>query len=94
MTISRDGDVIRLQGVCRVEDAEPLTALLQSVCDSTLDLSTCEGLHAAVVQAILAFRPKIIGLPDDTFLRDWLVPALGGADRPDPELMTTPITAA
>jgi hypothetical protein len=79
MTILKDGSVIRLRGVCRVEDAEPLTALLQGVSDSTLDLSACEGAHAAVIQAILAFSPKIIGVPDDPFLRDLLLPALIGA---------------
>jgi hypothetical protein len=76
VTVSRDGSTICLQGVCRVEDAEPLTALLQGISDSTLDLSACEGLHAAVVQAILAFHPTIIGLPDNAFLRDWLLPAM------------------
>ncbi len=83
MTVSRDGSVIRLQGICRVEDAEPLTALLQGVSDSTLDLSTCEGVHAAVVQAILAFRPEIVGVPDDPFLRDRLLPALIGGRSAD-----------
>lgn len=78
MTVSRDGSTIRLQGVCRVEDAEPLTALLQDISDSTLDVSACKGLHAAVVQAVLAFRPKIVGIPDDPFLRDRLLPALTG----------------
>jgi hypothetical protein len=76
MTVSRDESIISLQGVCRVEDAEPLTALLQDISDSTLDLSACEGLHAAVVQAILAFHPRITGLPGDAFLRDWLLPAM------------------
>lgn len=83
MTVLRDGSIIRLEGVCRVEDAEPLTALLQGVSDSTLDLSTCEGLHAAVVQAILAFRPVTIGVPDDPFLRDRLLPALIGGRAVD-----------
>ena len=78
MTIVRDGPVVRLQGICRVEDAEPLTALLQGASASTLDLAACEGLHGAVIQAILAFRPKIIGVPDDPFLRDVLLPALIG----------------
>lgn len=78
MTVLREGPAIRLTGVCRVEDAEPLTALLQGVSDSTLDLSACEGLHAAVIQAILAFRPRIVGAPDDPFLRDRLLPALIG----------------
>jgi hypothetical protein len=78
MTVLRDGDRIRLSGLCRVEDAEPLTALLQGFEDSTLDLSACEGLHAAVAQAILAFRPKIVGTPGDVFLRDRLLSALAG----------------
>lgn len=76
MTVSRDGSIIRLAGVCRVEDAEPLTALLQGISDSTLDISACDGLHAAVFQAILAFRPKIVGVPVDPFLRERLLPAL------------------
>jgi hypothetical protein len=76
MTVTRDGDIVRLTGLCRVEDAEPLTALLQRFEDSTLDLSACEGLHAAIVQVILAFRPKIVGAPDNVFLRDRLLPAL------------------
>jgi hypothetical protein len=76
LTVSRAGSTIRLVGMCRVEDAEPLTALLQSISDSTLDLSACEGLHAAVVQAVLAFHPKIIAVPNNAFLRDWLLPAL------------------
>ena len=84
MTVSRDGSIIRLAGVCRVEDAEPLAALLEGICDSTLDLSACKGLHAAVVQAILAFRPKIVGTPDDLFLRDRLLPALIGERSPEP----------
>jgi hypothetical protein len=78
MTVVRDGDLVRLVGLCRVEDAEPLTALLQGAFDSTLDLSACEGLHAAVLQAILAFRPKLVGVPGDAFLRDHLLPAIAG----------------
>lgn len=79
MTVSREGSTIRLERVCRVEDAEPLTALLQGISDSTLDLSSCKGLHAAVVQAILAFGPNIVGVPDEPFLRDRLLPVLVGA---------------
>ncbi len=76
MSVVRDGDHVRLVGLCRVEDAEPLAALLQGFSHSTLDLSACEGLHAAVLQAILAFRPELIGVPNDVFLRDRLLPAV------------------
>jgi hypothetical protein len=82
MTVIRDGEVVRLVGLCRVEDAEPLTALLQGICDSTLDLSACEGLHAAVLQAILAFRPTIVGSPDVPFLKDRLLPAVASERQP------------
>jgi hypothetical protein len=78
MTVIRDGEVVRLVGLCRVEDAEPLTVLLQGFSNSTLDLSACESLHAAVLQAILVFRPKLIGVPDVPFLRDRLLPAILG----------------
>ena len=83
MTVIRDGDVVRLVGLCRVEDAEPLTALLQGVSDSSLDLSACEGLHAAVLQAILAFRPEIVGSPENLFLRDRLLPAIASERQSD-----------
>ncbi len=83
MTVIRDGDVVRLEGLCRVEDAEPLTALLQDSSDFTLDLSACEGLHAAVLQAILAFRPALVGSPDDAFLKDRLLPAIASERQSD-----------
>ncbi len=77
MSVARDGDVIVLSGPCRVEDAEPLTALMQDAPQACLDLSACEGLHAAVVQTILAFRPQIKGVARDPFVALWLSPLLG-----------------
>jgi hypothetical protein len=77
VTVTRDGDLIRLTGRCRVEDAEPLTVLLQAAPDATLEISGCEVLHAAVVQAILAFRPQLKGVSVDPFISRWLSPRLG-----------------
>lgn len=79
MTILLDDTIIRLQGVCRVEEAETLTALLQGNPGAGVDLSACTGLHAAVLQVMLAFGPAVFGEPDDTFLRS-LLPSL--AARP------------
>lgn len=76
MSVRADGDVILIEGYCRVEDAEGLTALLQGFEKRTVDLSACEGLHAAAVQAILAFRCDIVGKPTDLFLSNLLKPAL------------------
>lgn len=76
MNITRDGDIIVLHGHCRVEDAEPLAALLQEVSSVTIDVSACESLHSAVVQAILAFGVPVVGRPADPFLASLLIPAM------------------
>ncbi len=78
MTVSEDGAVIRLQGQCRVEDAEVVTALLLNRSEPLVDLSGCESMHAAVFQVLLAFRPRIVGRPENAFIRDRLLPALAG----------------
>jgi hypothetical protein len=84
VSMVQEGSVIRLEGLCRVEDAELLTALLQRMPGSTVDLARCEGLHGAVVQAILAFGPPLTGIPAGPVLRDLLVPALAGERQPFP----------
>jgi hypothetical protein len=80
MTVRRDGDVIRLEGDCPVEDAETLAALLEGSIGRAVDLSQCRAAHSAVVQALLRFRSKLQGTPESSFLREVIVPALR-ADR-------------
>jgi hypothetical protein len=82
MSVAQEGSILYLEGPCRVEDAETLTALLQRMPGSTVDLTRCQGLHAAVVQAILAFAPPLTGEPAEPFLRDLLLPALAGERQP------------
>ena len=76
MTVRLDGNLIRLEGPCRVEEAEVLVGLLQAEVRA-VDVSRCQALHSAVAQVLLAFAPPLIGEPDDPFLRDLLLPALG-----------------
>lgn len=76
MSFRQVGDVIHIEGHCRVEDAETLVALLQKSRNLTIDVSTCESLHAAVVQTILAFECPVVGAPTDGFLHKLLSPAL------------------
>jgi hypothetical protein len=67
-----DRGVILLTGICPIEDAE---ALLQRLCDkpdATVDWSGCEQAHAAVIQVLLAARPRLVGSPTDAFLREHL----------------------
>ncbi|MGV8928378.1 MAG: hypothetical protein ACOH1E_01380 [Brevundimonas sp.] len=76
MTIAVDDTRIRIEGVARVEDAEPLAAALQTASLRPIDLSACTEIHAAVLQALLVFRPAVIGLQDNVALGAWLAPLL------------------
>jgi hypothetical protein len=78
MTVTAVGHQIRISGVGRVEDAENLVAFLQADNRYVVDLAEAEVLHTAVVQVLLAFRPGLIGLPDDPFFRAWIMPGLTG----------------
>jgi hypothetical protein len=80
MTVRLDGEVIRLEGECRLEEAESLVALLCEGSARTVDLSTCQGLHGAVLQVLLKFIPPVIGEPQDAFLRKFVAPGLRQTD--------------
>ena len=71
MSVTLEDDVVRLSGDCRVEEAEPLTGLLQAG-RRAVDLSQCRQAHSAVIQVLLAFRPAIAAEPADPWLRDIL----------------------
>ena len=78
MSVRLDGNVIIVEGPCRVEDAEPLLGWLQADRGRTVDLAGAEHLHAAVLQVLMALRPTTRGTAGDAFLRDWITPALMG----------------
>ena len=74
MTVRLDGDVIRLEGDCHVEQAEHLVQLLEATPGRTVDIALCRHLHAALAQVLLVFRPSVTGRPADPFLRDLIAP--------------------
>ncbi len=76
MSVCMEGAVIRLIGDCRVEDAEPLLAALRTDDARALDLKDCIWIHSAVLQVILAFRPTIAAPCQQSFIADWIFPAL------------------
>ena len=79
MTIRTVETMIHLEGVCGVEEAETLAALLEEDRAWEIDLSGCHHMHAALVQALLVFRPTLRGLPEDVFMKGHLYPALAFA---------------
>ncbi len=70
MTVNvSDAGVIRLEGVCPIEDAEALLRRLTDDREASVDWSACERAHTAVAQVLLAVRPTMLGTPRDPFLR-------------------------
>ena len=64
------------EGVCTVEEALPLLEFLQSHRTARIGLDSCTHLHTAILQVLLAVRPPIAALPQETFLARWLSPML------------------
>jgi hypothetical protein len=77
MTVRRgDNGAIVLDGVCPVEDAEPLLQMLQTMPAAEVDLRQCRQLHTAVLQLILASGRALIGPCGDAWIAQWLLPKL------------------
>ncbi len=74
-----------LDGHCTVEEAHYLATWLAAEPDRKLDLSACTGLHAAVLQCLMALRPAVVAAPADTTLARWLAPVIAlPSDSPKP----------
>lgn len=74
MTVARKHTgTITLTGTCPVEDAEPLLQLLQTFPSAVLDWTQCTELHTAVLQLILAGRPRLIGPCGDPWVAQWVM---------------------
>ncbi len=93
MTVTLADETIRISGAGRIEDAETLVALLQANKRRVVDLAEAAVLHTAVVQVLLAFRPRLAGLPEDPFFRTWLLPGLIEASADPAIVMTSAVVA-
>lgn len=79
MTVTLDGDYIRLIGDCPVEDAEPLLAHLSAGAEAVVDLRQSGHLHTALIQVLFARKAKVLGPSGDIFLQTWLLPLFADA---------------
>jgi hypothetical protein len=83
MTVAMAADgTIRLEGVCPVGDAEPLLRLVTSNRDAMVDWRRCEEAHTAVIQILLATKPKLLGPPANAFLRSRIAPLMSDMHSP------------
>lgn len=67
-----------MEGACTVEEALPLLEFLQEHRQAKVGMRGCTHVHSAVLQVLMALRPKIGTLPEEAFLRRWVAPLLGG----------------
>ena len=77
MTVHRREDgVIVLEGLCAVEDAEPLLQLLQVTPGVVCDWTRCHQLHTAVVQVLLTAGASLTGPCGDAWIEQWMEPEI------------------
>jgi hypothetical protein len=57
-----------LEGHVTVDDAQGLAEWLARQAAPAVHLGKCEHLHGAVLQVLLAFRPKLAAAPADPWL--------------------------
>jgi len=77
MTVRRsDAGAIILDGICSVEDAEPLLQLLQGTPAATVDWAACRQMHTAVLQVILASGIAPTGACGDAWVAQWVAPEI------------------
>jgi hypothetical protein len=80
VTVRQDG-VIELSGRCGVEDAEALQRHILVAGGSAIEWADCEQLHAAVLQVLLAAKPRLQGVPSSSFLAIHVAPLLRSQAR-------------
>jgi hypothetical protein len=72
----RADETIALEGLCPSEDAEALLQLLTASPTALVDWRGCESAHTAVIQVLLAAKPRLQGPPMGAFLNEWVAPLL------------------
>ena len=76
---------VSLQGVCTVEDAEPLLQWLLAHPGGKVQMKECVNLHSAVLQTLLVGQAQCLGRPEDAGLHAWLEATLHRRSSADSE---------
>lgn len=66
-------NILKLDGIITAEDTDEFISCLREYPNLTIDLSTCEHLHTAVLQALLILKPEILSLPENPFWSKCLI---------------------
>jgi hypothetical protein len=83
--VEADG-TIALKGTCPSADAEALLQQLLASPEALVDWRACESAHTAVIQVLLAAKPKLWGPPQGGFLKERVEPLI---EREAPGITST-----
>jgi hypothetical protein len=72
VTVNLETETITLSGDCGVEEVEALVTYLESRPELSVDISAARAIHTALWQALMMFRPKVIGNPLPSVMTDKL----------------------
>jgi hypothetical protein len=72
MSIQFDKELVLLEGVVSVEEAEQLLERLQDKRHAQADFSKCSYVHPANIQVLLAAGVTVRAWPGDAALAGWL----------------------
>jgi hypothetical protein len=75
MAITFKGKTVTLSDIVTVEEAQALHELLLEKEDLRFDLRKARHVHTAVLQVLIAARPKVAHPFDDKFLCEFVLPA-------------------
>ncbi|UXY14150.1 hypothetical protein N8I74_12555 [Chitiniphilus purpureus] len=74
--------ILRLTGVCGIDDVAPLAQLLFAEPRAGIDLSGCRHLHCAVLQLLLAGGRPLLAPPQDPWTARFVMPLLNCSTDP------------
>ena len=78
MTVTLDGNAIMMIGVCGVDEVETLMSFLEGQPERVVNLASATAIHTAHWQALMVFRPKIIGTLASSSILDMVLSSLFG----------------
>jgi len=67
---------VELTGICSSDEGEILLQHLLATPNIMVDWRGCEAAHTAVIQVLMATRPKLLGPPASVLLEKWVQPVL------------------
>ena len=77
MALVFDQGIVRFDGHCVVEDAMKLLEIFQTAPEAQVDLTACQTMHMALLQVLVAARPRVVASPANRTMADLIHRMIG-----------------